>query len=201
MRDMKIMVAIPCSGLPETLCMETLFGVAMRCRGWCALDVRFITGYSCEMARNEAARLFLESDADYLWFVDADMALPLDSLERLVAMDASIASGVCFRKMQEEDKLSAVCRIYIEGETVFYRESEIPENVFEASGVGAACLLIKRDVMEECAKESTGGRVFVYSHDPLISEDLWFCNLARALGYRIMIDGGLRIGHIGKVVF
>jgi len=200
-RDLKVMAAVVCSGFPEPLCMETLFGVAMRCREWCALDVRFVTGYSCEMARNEAARMFLESDAGYLWFVDADMAIPGDTLERLLGMDASMASGVCFRKMPGDDKLSAVCRVDEEGETVFYRESEIPEGVFEADGVGAACLLIRRDVVEACVEAAPGGRPFVYCHEPVISEDLWFCNIAKSLGFRIMIDGGARVGHIGKVVY
>lgn len=149
------------------------------------------------MARNEAVRLFLEEGADYLWFVDSDIALRDDALERLLAVNAGVASGVYRRK--DGAGLVEVCRV-VDGETAFYKAGDIPEGVFAASGVGAGCLLLRRDVVEACRRES-GDRVFVYSHEPLVSEDLWFCNLVARLGYDVMVDGGLRVGHIGKIVY
>lgn len=199
MKDtLDIMTAVPCGNTVSPRCMEALFRVAARVRKWCRLDVRFFQGYSCDMARNKAASAFLEGGADYLWFVDSDMILAEDSLVRLVNMGAEIASGVYFRKEAGERK-AEVCRL--EGDrTVFYTETELPAGVFEAAGVGFGCVLISRSAME-CCMDASNGRPFMYNHDPVISEDLWFCNIARRLGYRVMVDGGLRLGHEGSWIF
>lgn len=196
----KVFVAIPCNGFLMPLCVQSLFRVASYSRKDCVLDVRFISGYGCEMARNEATRQFIRSDAEYLWFVDSDIVLADQSLERLLAMDADVASGVYFRKTDDGDRVAEVCFAH-EDKTVFYRQSTLPYGVFETDAVGAGCLLIKRHVMERCAGVSEGGRVFVYSHDPVISEDIWFCNLVKNLGFNIMVDGDLRLGHVGSVIF
>ena len=200
MKDiLDIMVAVPCGGTVSPRCVETLFGVAAHSRKWCRLDVRFFRGYSCAMARNRAAAEFLGSGADYLWYVDSDIMLPEDSLRRLVNIGAEIASGVYFRKETGEERKAEVFRM--EGEqTVVFTEGEVPGGVFEASAVGFGCVLVSRAAMERCMAAG-GGRPFVYSHDPLISEDLWFCNIATQLGYRVMVDGGLRLGHEGSWIY
>lgn len=193
----KVMVIVPTAARPEVLTVETLFGVARRVRRWCELDVRIVAGYSCEMARNEGVRLFLESDAQWLWMVDSDMALPDWSLEQLLGAGEPVVSGVYFRKLPGE-RIAEVCRLE-EDATVFFREDEIPDHLFEAAGVGCGCVLLRRDAVEAA---SACGRMFVYQIEPeLISEDLWMCNLLRGLGYRIMVDPAVRCGHIGRVVY
>lgn len=195
-----VMVAVPCGQAVSPRCAESLFGVAAASRNWARLDVRYIGGYSCAMARNIAVAEFLESGADYLWFVDSDIVLPGDSLMRLVNAGGDIVSGVYFRKIPGNDRIAEVCRLEDE-KTVFYRESELPEEVFEASGVGFGCVLLSRETVRRCAGAAERGEPFVYNREPLISEDLWFCNLARGLGYRVMVDGGLRVGHEGNWIF
>ncbi len=198
---LKVMVAVPCCGAPEPLTMETLFRVARRCRRWCDLELVMPRGYSCDMARNEAVRRFMESDAQWLWFVDSDIALPEDALERLLKAGCDVVSGVYFRKIPGETRVAEVCRLDGE-ETVFYREDELPSGLFDAAGVGAGCLLIRRSVIERALGATGGARLFVYQHEPeLISEDLWFCNIMRQLGCSITVDGDLRLGHIGTVIY
>lgn len=201
MKDtLDIMAAVPCGDTVSPRCVETLFRVAAHSRKWCRLDVRFFRGYSCAMARNRAAAEFLGSVADYLWFVDSDIVLPEDSLRRLVNMGAEVASGVYFRKETGAERKAEAYRTE-GGRTVTYTEGEIPDGAFEASAVGFGCVLVSRAAMERCVEAADGGRPFVYSHDPLISEDLWFCNIATQLGCRVMVDGGLRLGHEGSWIF
>lgn len=195
----KVMVAVPCCGMLQPLCVETLFRVARRCRRWCALEVVFIRGYSCDMARNEAVRRFMASDNQWLWMIDDDIALTDDALERLLGACDDIVSGVYFRK-GDIPRTAEVCRMD-EEKTVFYHEEEIPFTLFQAAGVGAGCLLIRRSVIERTLASIEGDRLFVYNHDPVISEDLWFCNIVNQLGYRITVDGGLRLGHVGTAIY
>lgn len=196
----KIMVAIPCNERPEALCMESLFKVAARSRRYAELDVRLIRGYSCEQARNEAVRIFLESDAQYLWFVDSDILLGEDALEKLLLANCDIISGIYFRKWSGDDRTAEVCRLE-DDRTIFYRESELPADLFSIAGCGCGCLLIRREVIEQCLKAVDGGTLFRYSFDPLISEDLWFCNVASSVGYQLMAHGSARLGHLGQAVY
>lgn len=201
-RPVRVMAAVPVAGMPQPLFVETLFRVCRHVRKWCDMDVRLFRGYSCEMARNMAVEEFLKTDADYLWMVDDDTALADDTLERLVEAGADIVSAICFRKLDGvEDRVAEVFRSRGDGEVENYTESQLPEGVFEVEIAGGGCILIRREVIGRCAEVSDGGRVFVYQHDPLISEDFWFCNLAHALGYRIMAHSGAKVGHIGTTVY
>lgn len=196
----KIFVAIPSSGLLEAPCAESWFRVAARCGRWAELDFRFISGYSCELARNEAVRQFLMTDARYLWFVDSDIVMAEDAPELLLSAQQEIVTGIYFRKEDSDDPCAEVCRLE-EEKTVFFRRSELPDTIFPVAGCGAGCIMIRREVIEKCRQSVPDGRLFVYSFDPLISEDLWFCNLAGSLGYRIWAHGALRLGHLGRKTF
>ena len=195
----KIFVAIPSSGILEAQCVESWFRVATRCGRWAELEVRFLSGYSCEQARNEAVRQFLQTDARFLWFVDSDIILPEDALELLLSAQADIISGIYFRKEASADPTAEVCHLE-EEKTIFYQRSEIPDGPFRIAGCGAGCLMIRREVIEKCYQSIADGRLFVYSFEPLISEDLWFCNLVTSLGYQIWAHGALRLGHLGRAI-
>lgn len=49
-------------------------------------------------ARNELVRVFLESDHDYLMFIDADIGFPGDAILRLMAADKDVACGIYPKK-------------------------------------------------------------------------------------------------------
>lgn len=49
---------------------------------------------SIDNMRNEAARIAIEAEADYLIFLDDDVLVPMDGLEKLISSDFSITAGV-----------------------------------------------------------------------------------------------------------
>jgi hypothetical protein len=49
---------------------------------------------SIDTARNNAAKLALESDSDYLMFIDDDVLVPATALEKLIAADKDIVAGL-----------------------------------------------------------------------------------------------------------
>jgi len=49
-------------------------------------------------ARNELARVFLESDCDYLMFIDADIAFDDDASEQLMVVERDIVCGIYPKK-------------------------------------------------------------------------------------------------------
>ncbi len=67
------------------------------------------------------------------------------------------------------------------------------DDLLEADGIGAGCLLIHRRVFE--AMEPP---YFQCNPDTLIGEDFYFCRKAQAAGFKIYVDPGLICGHKQK---
>ena len=49
---------------------------------------------SIDTARNFAAKVAMENDCDYLMFIDDDVLVPPDALDRLIELDSDIAAGL-----------------------------------------------------------------------------------------------------------
>jgi GT2 family glycosyltransferase len=70
---------------------------------------------------------------------------------------------------------------------------DYPKGLIEIQGVGMACTLIKRKVLETVQKP-------YFFPEPNIGEDLSFCIRAREAGYKIYCDTNLICGHVGNFV-
>lgn len=90
-------------------------------------------------------RLVMESDAEYIFFVDHDTVPPDDALPKLLALGVPFAAGVYFYKGEKKHPL-----IYTLDEMGLYRPV-IDYNrgeILEVDGVGMGCTLIHRDVFK-----------------------------------------------------
>ena len=157
-------------------------------------------------SRNKLTAKFLdECDAEWLLWIDADMAFTPDAVYRL--MDAAdpverpIVGGLCFGAAH--DRLFPT--IYLWGQTeaekiVTYRPADYPRDVVApVAATGAAFLLIHRDVLSKI-RDHGFNRTFPwfqeteYDGDP-VGEDLTFCLRAGQLGIPVHVHTGVRIGH------
>lgn len=165
-------------------------------------------------ARNTAVKTFLEEDnADWLWWVDTDMAFESDAVDRLFEVadpvERPIVGGLCFQWHQDEMdglggyKHSALPTIYdwahIDEQYGWKARLQYPINTLtRCSGTGAAMVLIHRSVFETIEQEH--GRVW-YDRVPntttgqLIGEDLSFCLRAGALNIPIYVHTGVPTTH------
>jgi glycosyltransferase involved in cell wall biosynthesis len=170
--------------------------------------------------RNEAVKAFLESAAEWLWFVDADMGWDPEALEQLVAVadpqERPIVGGLCFGFGPISDRIDhAQAVIKRSFPTIFdLRETDddlgfqprwgyLPGVVQECDATGAAMLLIHRTVFERMAAESDGGwfdRIRHPKAQKLWGEDTSFCIRARMLGFPVFVHAGVRTSH-SKVVY
>ena len=198
----KIFIAIPCSDKIDIECVDSIFKLINNTNQY-KFDVRFYRGYSCEQARNKAMKEFIESDSTHIWFIDSDIQIKNDTLDKLISNDFDIVTGIYFRKEYdiEGNKIAEIC-YWIEetDKTIFYRECDIPNNIFEIDACGFGCVLIKRSVCEHIFNECNG-RPFYYCLEPIISEDLWFCNVAKSLGYKIYAINDAKVAHLWKFPF
>lgn len=110
-------------------------------------------------ARNELARVFLESDHDYLMFIDADIGFPGEAILQLMAADKDVACGIYPKKEVNwdsvkravdagkpdiEDYAGAFVLNILNG-----KDAETDESgCFQVRHGGTGFMLIKRGVLE-----------------------------------------------------
>lgn len=166
-------------------------------------------------ARNEVASAFLESESEWLWWVDTDMGFAPDALDRLLAVadpeSAPFVGGLCFAQMERApDGMGGFVTEIIpalyqwhegsDGRSGFVSWRNYPRNtVAEVAGTGSAFVLIHRTVFEKVAEQFEHGHWYDRMVNPLtgqlLGEDLSFCARARMAGFRIHVDTGIRTTH------
>jgi hypothetical protein len=160
--------------------------------------------FPTDTARNEICAGALTADCDYLLFFDCDMVHPADLVERLLFIEQPVVTARYHIKKPPfvacafmEDRIAPGAHVY--------RTVHFGRGVFEIHACGAGALLIRRDVLV-AIEAARGHNWFRYQraieppHDFTISEDMWFCEQARALGFSIWCDWDLRCGHVAQQV-
>ena len=193
---MKVMIAVPCFDMVDTLFMQSL--VLLQKPEDCSLAIK--TGSMVYTARNELATRALEMEADLVFWVDSDMVFDPDTLLRMMDAlqknDLDILTALCFRRTQPYTP-TLFDKLEMDGEKAEWTEfEEIPDELFEVGGCGLAGLLMKTDVFFDV--QARFGNMFA----PIGSngEDVAFCWRARECGYKIYCDPSIVFGHIGNVV-
>lgn len=179
------------------------------------------SGVNVSSGRNEVVRRFLETSAEWLWMVDADMEMPPDTLDRLLASAnadpaapratdgdlepgvryyAPIVGALCFGIAA--DQVFPTCYGFSEddsGRRVFRYHSYPPDSMFLVGATGAACLLVHRRVLETI-REHEFSKAFPWFQETevagrVVGEDLTFCARANDAGFPVWVDTSVRVGH------
>jgi hypothetical protein len=184
-----------------------------------------------EYARNRLVRTFLEhTRAEYLWFIDDDM-VPTPSSLAMLFVDADLVAGRAFAWQHRPggvpryfiSAFRASTRTPVEFSTV---TAAGPDDLIqEIDAAGAACLLIRRRVLEdrrmwlptayttpegdahdlagECGDEEWAPPVFQCWRKPsgqvYRGEDIDFVWRARQLGYVARVHLGAVFGHVKPI--
>ena len=178
---MKILIAVPTFESIKPECFKSIYGLK-RPEG-CGLYFDYVAGYDCAKARNQIAKNAMAGEYDYVLMVDSDIQLPKDTLIRLLECESDIALGWYYRKRTKTDQTI----IYtfgkdfnddncIKGKTMIH---EIPRPI-EVKGGGLGIALIKVNIFEKL--QYPYFKFVTYPNDSVLSEDLYFCNLASGSG-------------------
>lgn len=176
--------------------------------------------------RNDIARTFLDDHtAEWLWFIDTDMGFAPDTVDRLIASAdpavRPVMGGLCFaglRDRRERAPLHAE-RVVIQPTVYEYVEADgevgfrpivdyARDQVVQAAGTGAACLLIHRSALEK-VRAQYGDAWFDQMVHPTgfrgrprtFSEDLSFCVRLQAVGIPVHVDTSVKTTHEKGFVF
>lgn len=133
-----------------------------------------LAGMPFDMARNLGCMRALEGGFDYVFHLDSDVIPPPDAVLRLMKHDLPIVSGLYCRRSTPH-----MVPVMMRGSNWFV---DFPKNsLVEVDFVGAGCLLIRRDVLEQLPPIREGchwfdWRVHLKGHVPdAVSEDFAFC--------------------------
>ena len=163
-------------------------------------------------ARNEVLYKFLfQSQSDYLFTLDDDIALPPYAFTKLIEADTDMIGGIYRLKTENEKRLAARSMFDIESVSDAIANDEIHEMIYISTG----CILYKREFVQRmwdhykdslfyiANKEEKGEneRVALYQpmihHNEYLSEDWAFCQRALDIGTKIWAHFGVPCGHWG----
>jgi GT2 family glycosyltransferase len=145
-------------------------------------------------ARNEVARRFLKTSAEWLLTLDTDMTFQTDQFDALVgagSQDTPIVSGTYF--VDESPPRVAAART-VKG-TIDSISDWGEEKLVKVDWCGAGFMLIHRSVLEALGSEPYRQDVVAPS-GALVGEDYAFCHRARHAGFPVRVMPSVFVGHI-----
>jgi len=147
-------------------------------------------------ARNSITRRFLDTDAEYLLWIDSDTIWDKDDIQLLMDVldhGADIVTGIQFASGSH--RLPIIRRLNLQY-GVMEPIAKLPDSAipFEIDGCGFGFILMTRKVLE-AIKEPW----FDFKHG--FSEDLNFCIAAKLAGFRIWAHPGVLVGHIAPKIW
>ena len=197
---MKTFIAIPCLDMVHTAFFSSYNRMARpgettmaTCQSSLVYD-----------SRNRLAKAALESGADRVLWLDSDMMLPPDLMEKLGAdLDEGrdFVSALFFRRnlptwpviYSEADYEAHDGRADIHAERI----DVIPEDIFEIAACGFGAVMMHINVIRDVTKK------YALPFSPMVGfgEDVAFCWRARQLGYKLWCDPAVRPGHVGVMTY
>ena len=158
-------------------------------------------GYTIAENRNYAVVQAQKNNSDYLFFVDDDMTLPPDTLDKLLAVDKDVVGVVSYSRVLP---LSPTVGLMDENGKYMPPDNfpflEIPKELFKAYFVGAGVMLIDMKVFEKIEKPYFAFET--YEEDELKGmvrngEDGVFCDKVRKAGMEVWCEPTIEVGHLG----
>jgi hypothetical protein len=189
----------------------------MRTQSLLAIRERRSRSGSIAKARNELTTVFMAGNAEWLWFVDADMGFPRDALQKLLAaadpVNRPLMGGLCFAMRAEgfDEETYAEFFGHIPTVSVWKRREEDDvivafntivkypkDTVCQVDTTGAACILIHRSVLERMQAVYGNSWFTQIKHperDDIFGEDTSFFLRATELGIPLHVHTGVRTSH------
>ena len=187
----KILIAIPTARYIEPETFKSIYDLEVP-EGY-ETEFQFFYGYNVDQVRNLIANW--AQRYDYLFSVDSDIAMPIDTLKKLLAHDKDVVSGMYIQRLPGTHALE----LYGFGGRIPY-DAIRGKGLVEIDGCGFGCVLVKSEVFR-----AVGYPQFVYhsaiDHKDTISEDTDFCNKAKSKGFKIFVDTTIKCNHKGSTWF
>ena len=178
---------------------------------------KFMTpaGMPIDVARDMSARAAVEKGYEWIFFWDSDVMLPDGAVQKLLEANTPLVNGMYVAKRKFGDGFFWDMWMRVQGPDGKIGATNVMDwgdaRYFDqADFVGAGCMLVHRSVFEKISEMYPGLPYFYWTisrkpegivpfPDPMMnamSEDFFFCALAKACGFRIVVDTSIRCGHM-----
>lgn len=158
------------------------------------------------VARNIIVKAFLKGDYTHLLFIDDDMIFEGDAINKLLAMDVDIATGIAYQRGEPHSPCIFLFnpdnKSLYPVEAVRDKESRGQSQV---DAIGGYFILAKRKVFEgveypwfKYGDTSLGINDSVDPEEKGIGEDVYFSAKAKMAGFEVWVDTSVEIKHIGQ---
>ena len=206
---MRILIAVPTF---ETIYPDTYKGIWDLDKGGHEVLFESVRGYDVATARNKIAQKAIDLETDFVLMVDNDVVLPKDALVMLLEDAKDICLG--YYAHRDTDNIyrgkTCICKLRDNHGVAYYNyplESEYTaKEMKEMAGAGEwkilihgggmGCALIRTDVFRKASYPWYDWVNYGDANRGMLSEDLYFCELARNSGYQIYGDVRVGCGHL-----
>lgn len=204
-----VLLAYPHPGLVRGEFMNRVLAILQdeKCRVGQVLDL--MIGPGIGIARNRLAGLFLESGAEWLWFLDTDMVVSLETLPALLAAadpdERPVVGALCNVLADNVIRPSMYMQTRDEnGMFAFAHLADPPEDtLLRVDATGCACMIIHRSVfhrllaVDGVIEGLWFSEMIIDNHE--IGEDLSFCMRLSFAEIPVYVHTGVSVGHMKAV--
>ncbi len=180
----KVLIAIPTKGeIKSRTCSSLLVTVEYLKQNNIDCEVMFAEGTLVPIVRTKLIEEFNKTDFTHLCFIDSDQTFSRDYIFKLLQHDKDIITIPTKCRDNQTYNLYSFNSV-ING---YEGYKALPDGLIEVEACGFGLILIKRDVLQYIPRIDLG-----YNK----SEDIWFCEKARSLNYKIFADCSMKLGHV-----
>jgi hypothetical protein len=188
-------------------CLAQMYGftaMVLTAPGHADIKIYTTSGtYICQ-SRYTLAKDALADGCTHLFWVDADMDFPEDTLLRLLAHKEPIVAASYVQRVNPHQPVTFKHLMPDGSPHVRLWTEEDSHGLEEVEAIGFGAVLVQAPVFQAIGPTCFDMQYTNANGDHhFIGEDVAFCNAARAAGYKVLIDHDVSkdIGHIGIMSF
>lgn len=152
-----------------------------------------------EKARNQIVDGFLTSDCTHLAMFDDDTIPPEDVIDKMLALDTDVATGI-YPLIMHDELVTNVCDGAVEdgqGKLMSVAEIATKKEPFPIKTAGLGCSLIRREVLEKIGAPQFTSLWF--QNGKFCEGDAYFCGRALEEGFKVIADPRIICNHVKQV--
>lgn len=190
-KKLKLFFAIPNTGNIRTETVEWIQDVLLQ-SGYHVIS-HYPQSNDGSNNRNGIVQQFLKSDCDLLIQCDSDI-VPHPRILDLINYDKDIITGLLFT-ISKGAPWHLACEQLPDGS---FKQKDIAgtKDLIEVDGTGTGFLIIKRHVLEHPSLKAPFMRKWSETGQQLLGHDYYFCEKARAAGFKIFVHTAYDCGHV-----
>lgn len=144
--------------------------------------------------RNMIVKRMLDGNYDFLIMLDGNDTVPMFDLMEMVDLNLDVV-GAAYPQWKENDIFWVACDKTDDGYKPIPPDRR--KGILEVDAVGTGCICIKREVLEDVPAPFE--RKWSPEGIQLLGQDFYFCEKAKAEGYKVWVDWTRVCDHIKEV--